>query len=251
VIDGGSRDGTPAIVEQSGSARLIAAAGLGQAAAVNLGVAEARGDVIVVLNADDVLFPDAIVQLVGALAADPTAAAAYGDAVHIDENGATISAYPTRAFDAAALAESCYICQPASAVRRDAFQAIGGLDPRLDVALDYDFWIRLTQGRGLTKVDAVLAGSRMHHASKTLARRRDVYREVLSILRRHFGYVPYTWTYAYASWLLDRKDQFFDLPRPSRTAVLLSLVLGIGLNVRSPLRYIRDWYGHRAVGRRR
>jgi hypothetical protein len=206
---------------------------------------------VLVLNADDVLYPDALATLAAALAADPLAAAAYGDAVHIDETGAVLSAYPSRPFDAAALIDACYICQPAALMRRTAFDAVGGMDERLDVALDYDFWIRLAQRYPLRKVDALVAGSRMHRANKTLSRRGEVYQEVTQVLRAHYGYVPYTWSFAYASWLLQRGDDFFDQPRPSHVTVLGSLALGLWLNPRRPLRYLRDWYGHRAIGARR
>lgn len=251
VVDGGSTDGTQALVREAGFARLIEAPGLGQAAAVNLGVEAARGDVIVVLNADDVLYPSALRDLVEALRADPAAVVAYGDAQHIDEHGAPISPYPTRPFDRGALAESCYICEPAAAIRREAFLGAGGMNARLDFALDYDLWIRLSRSGNFRKVDAVVAGSRMHPGAKTLARRAEVYREVIPLLRAHFGYVPYTWTFAYASWLLDRGDQFFAPPRRPRLAVLFSLALGLALNPRRPFAYLRDWYGHRAAGRKR
>lgn len=249
MVDGGSRDGTDAVVRAS-HARLVVAPGLGQAAAVNRGVAESRGEIVLVLNADDVLYPGGVAALVDALARAPDALAAYGEAVHIAEDDGVIERYPTQSFDREALRESCFICQPAAAVRRTAWTAVGGMNPRLDLAMDYDFWIRLAQRGALVKSDDLVAGSRMHRGNKTLARRGEVHREVLAILRTHYGYAPYAWVYAYASWLLDKNDQFFDAARFKRTAVLFSLGLGIRLNLRHPLRYIGDWYAHRALGRR-
>ncbi len=248
VVDGGSRDGTAAIVSES-HARLVIAPGLGQAAAVNLGIAESHGEIVLVLNADDVLYPTAVAALVDALSRAPSASAAYGEAVHIADDDTVIERYPTRPFDREALRESCYICQPAAAVRRSAWDAVGGMNARLDLAMDYDFWIRLAQRGEFTKIDDLVAASRMHRDNKTLARRGEVHREVLRILRTHYGYAPYAWVYAYASWLLDKNDQFFDASRFKRTAVLLSLGLGLTLNLRHPLRYLGDWYAHRALGR--
>ena len=234
---------------QRSGARLIVAPGLRQAAAVNRGAAEARGDALVILNADDVLYPHGVAALVAGLERDPNAAAVYGEAVHIGTDDAVIDRYPTRSFDRDALRESCFICQPASAVRRTAFDAVGGLDPRFDLAMDYDFWIRLAQRERFAKIDDVVAGSRMHRDNKTLARRGEVHREVVRILREHYGYVPYPWAYAYAAWLLHRNDQYFEPPRATRGAVLFALCLGLALNLRHPLRYAGDWYAHRAIGR--
>lgn len=251
VVDGGSTDGTQALVREAGAARLLDAPGARQADAINRGVEAARGSVVVVLNADDVLYPDALRDLAGALDDDPGAGVVYGEALHIDEHGAPISPYPTRPFEPGSLAESCYICQPAAAVRREVFLAVGGMDQRLDFALDYDFWIRLSRVTRFRKIDAVVAASRMHHGAKTLARRDRVYREVIATLRAHFGYVPYTWAFAYADWLIERTDQFYTPPRRPRLAVLFSLAVGLRLNPRHPLRYLRDWYEHRALGHRR
>ncbi|HWT07293.1 MAG TPA: glycosyltransferase, partial [Xanthomonadales bacterium] len=126
VVDGGSRDDTAAIVQRS-SAQLVVVPGLGQAASVNRGVAETHGEIVLILNADDVLYPGGVAALVAGFASAPGALAVYGEAVHISDDDAVIERYPTRAFDRDALRESCYICQPAAAVRRAAFDAAGGM----------------------------------------------------------------------------------------------------------------------------
>ena len=224
--------------------------GLGQAAAVNRGVADTNGEIVLILNADDVVYPDGVAALVTGFARAPGALAVYGEALHIGDDDAVIERYPTQPFGRDALRESCFICQPAAAVRRTAFDAVGGMRAELDFAMDYDFWIRLARIGDFAKIDELVAGSRMHRDNKTLAQRGDVHREVIGILRAHYGYVPYAWAYAYASWLLDRNDQFFEAPRAKRSAVLFSLGLGLTLNPLRPLRYFGDWYAHRAAGRR-
>jgi GT2 family glycosyltransferase len=214
-------------------------------------VAEAHGDVVIILNADDILYPGAVAALVAGLERAPEAVAVYGEALHIADDDGVIEHYPTRPFDRGALRESCYICQPASAVWRKAFDAVGGMDPRLDFAMDYDFWIRLAQHGDFIKIGDIVAGSRMHRDNKTLGRRGDVHREVVRVLRRHYDYVPYAWAYAYASWMLDKSDQYFDAPRQTPAAVLFSLGLGLKLNPRHPLQFFGDWYAHRSASRRR
>jgi len=249
VVDGGSLDETAAIVGRDSSVRLIEAPGLLQAAAVNRGVSEAQGEIIVILNADDILYPGAIEALVAGLE-DLHAVAVYADGVHIDEADRVLAPYATADFNPSLLIESCYICQPASAIRRAAFLDVGGMNPSLDIALDYDLWIRLSRRGRFRRIPGILAGSRMHRANKTLARRVEVYHESIRVLHDHYGYVPYTWTYAYACWHLYRKDGFFELPPRTKISVLLSLGLGVWLNPRQPLRAVRDWYRHRAIGRR-
>lgn len=72
VVDCGSTDGTPALLEGAGVRWLPAGGNLGYSAGINLAVRQARPDAhIVVLNPDLVLRPDAIEQLARALDDDP------------------------------------------------------------------------------------------------------------------------------------------------------------------------------------
>jgi glycosyltransferase involved in cell wall biosynthesis len=229
---------------------VIVAPGLRQAAAINRGVEAAHGDIIIVLNADDVLYPGAVSVLVRALVDNPDVAAVYADAVHIDALGHVISPYPTQPFSLLALNESCIICHPASAVRRSVFREAGGFDTSLDVIVDYEFWIRLAQKSAIGKIDGLIAGSRMHPDNKTLGRRGDGFREVRRTLLRYFGFIPYTWSFAYTAWLLGDTDPFFAPARPSRLVVIASLAVGVALNWRRPGRYVRDWFAHRSAGTR-
>jgi hypothetical protein len=54
-----------------------------------------------------------------------------------------------------------------------------------------------------------LANTRMHR-SLTLGRRRDVFHASLGLLRRHYGYVPFSWVFGYAALGIDGRYQFFE-----------------------------------------
>lgn len=249
VIDGGSIDATLEIAARFPRVRVLTGSDEGQADAVNRGLAAASAPVVAVVNGDDILYPGAASRALAELERRPDTEAVFGDAMHIDVAGAVIGPYPTGDPAAEAFALGCYICQPAAFVRRDAARAIG-YDKTLHVAMDYDFWIRFARTYRLTRIPGVLAGSRMYPENKTFARRGDVYRETQRILKRHFGYVPYAWTYAYTDWLVDRTDQFFIPARKTLLKVLLALVIGIAVNARQPGRAVRDWWSHRALSRR-
>ena len=125
--------------------------------------------------------------------------------------------------------------------RRDAFNAVGGMDISLQVRVRLRLWIRLAKKGRFQYLPGVLATSRMHPANKTLQNRREVFRESFRVLRRHFAYVPFQWIYSYAVWLGDRRDQFYEPLRPSLPAYGLSLPLGCWHNRAHPLRYAREW----------
>ena len=248
VADGGSNDGTLEIAAEYGDRlRVIHGPDDGQSDAIRNGFAATQGEFVAYLNADDTLMPDAVSILAAELEAHPEAAMAYGDAVHVDENGTPISPYPTRAFDAKAFARECFISQPATLIRRSAYDAVGGIDGSLRFAMDYDLWLRLAERYPVCYVSTTIATSRMHLANKTLSSRMGVYREIFQVVRRARGYVPYEWWAGYASQILaPSADQFFRRPRPMRLVAPLALIIGLKANPSKPRTVLLDWLRHRS-----
>jgi len=168
------------------------------------------------------------------------------------------TAAPPESHDAALLQKICQgqvdavIFFSPSAVREfaqtvggDAFRQIGGVDPALHYALDYDLWIRLSRVGAPVAFARKIALSRMHPANKTLGSRRAAYEETMKVLKRHYDYVPYDWVVAHANHVADRRDGFFQESRASRLNVLASLAVGLFINSKQWGRYLRDWLAHR------
>ena len=247
VIDGGSTDRTVEIARAyADRVRAEIVPGLSQAQAIRRGLEDTTAEFVGYLNADDLLFPGAIARLVEVLEADPAGAVVYGDADFIDRAGNSLGPYPTRSFDADALLRRCFICQPATLIRRSSYEAVGGIDGDLNLAMDYDLWLRLATRFPFRYVGEILAASRMHASNKTLSMRHEIYSEVFQVLRRRASYIPYDWVAGYAAFLIDGNDQFFDRSTSSATCALLSLPLGLWENRLRPLRYARDWLAHRS-----
>ena len=88
VVDDGSTDESQAIIQCYGDAIIpLCQRNAGQAAAFNLGFACSRGDVVIFLDADDVLLPDMAARVVTALRAKPDAAKVMVRMEVIDEQG--------------------------------------------------------------------------------------------------------------------------------------------------------------------
>lgn len=246
VVDGGSTDNTVQVLQRYRD-RLtwISERDRGQADAVNKGIALSTGDIVGWLNSDDVYYPGAVEAAVQFFEDHPECDLVYGDAYHIDQNGAVIELYPTEPFDFAHLTETCFICQPAVFMRRQVFERFGLLDANLRYCMDYEYWIRLAQcGARFGWLRMVLAGSRLHPAAKTLARRVAVHSEINSMLRRRLGRVPDRWLFNYAHALADR----WGVSRQSRIFPLvvsaLSLAAALRWNhaiSRTMAVTVRDW----------
>jgi glycosyltransferase involved in cell wall biosynthesis len=247
VLDGGSTDGTIEILRSYGNrVRWESRKDAGQSDAIARGIAQLDAAYVGYLNADDVLEPNAIATLARALDENPYAGVAYADALHIDESGTTIAPYPTQVFDAKALERGCFICQPATLLRRTAYEEIGGVDTRLHFAMDYDLWLRMATHTKFAYIPQIVARSRMHRKNKTLACRGPVYREIFRVLLTHKSYVPYAWIAGYSDYLLHRTDQFFRRNASTKRTAVLAFFLGMGINFRRPEAYLRDWVSHRS-----
>ncbi len=136
VMDAGSTDGTPSILRKyEGRLQYFSQPDGGTADAINQGFARCGGSILAFLNADDTYLPGAISTAVSTLSANPDIAMVYGEGNWVNERGEIIGRYPTLPFDSKRLEQECFICQPASFFRREAFEAIGGMDPRPAVRL--------------------------------------------------------------------------------------------------------------------
>jgi glycosyltransferase involved in cell wall biosynthesis len=211
VVDGGSTDDTVAVLREYGD-RLawVSEPDRGQAHAINAGWRRARGSIIAYLNSDDCYLPGAVRRAVAGLEAHPEAGAVYGEGDHVDEAGRVIARYPTEPFSLERLEETCFVCQPTVFLRREVVERVGWLDESLRYCMDYDLWIRVGRLAPFVRLPHVLARSRLHPQSKTLGQRVPAHLETMAMIRRHFGRVPLSWTYAYAHAVLG--------PRPATTA---------------------------------
>jgi glycosyltransferase involved in cell wall biosynthesis len=244
VMDGGSTDGTLDILRRYEPLKLtwISEPDSGAADAIDRGFTRSHGEILAFINADDVYTPGAVATAVRAFERNPEAAVIYGGGIWIDESGEHIREYPTAEFDAERLARDCFICQPASFVRREAFENVGGLDPRLQLTFDYELWMRLARTYKFHRIDDVLALSRMHRSNKSLGQRQGVFKETFKILQRHYGYVPFEWIYSYLCFCADGRDQFFEALQPSTVRYLQSLPAGLWMNRASMGKYFADWF---------
>lgn len=199
VMDGGSTDETLEVLKRYGK-RLswVSERDQGQANAINKGWRRSRGEILAWLNSDDFYIPGAISKAVAFLQDHPEAAAVYGEGFHVDPEERIIERYPTEPFDLQRLYEFCFICQPAVFIRRAVLKDVGFLDERLNFCMDYDLWFRIAKKYTFRYMKEPLACTRFYESTKTIRKRIDAHKEILTVVFRHFGTVPPSWAYGYA-----------------------------------------------------
>ena len=114
----------------------------GIVAATTSAYTHARGQWLTFVDHDDRLHPDALLETVKAIHLQPQLQAIYTDSDTIDRNGQRINTFRKPAWSPETLLHLSYM-NHLSLVRRDVFDAIGGLTPGLDGCQDWDMWLRL------------------------------------------------------------------------------------------------------------
>ncbi|MBI3154309.1 MAG: glycosyltransferase [Burkholderiales bacterium] len=176
VVDDGSRDGSPAIVERlaaqhPGRIRLVAQANAGPYPARNHGLKLARGDFIAFLDADDWWREDFVARLLAALAADETVALAYCGWQNVGLAGGRGDPFVPPDYeqeDKAARFLRAAAPWPihTALVRRRVLDEVGGFDTDLPTCMDYDLWLRIAVSRPIRLVPEVMAFYRHHQSGQ-------------------------------------------------------------------------------------
>lgn len=178
VCDDGSTDGTASALDAFGAAiTVIRQDNRGEGAAKNTAVQHARGDYVVVLDADDVFLPRRLEALAWLATRHPDLDILCTDAI-VEADGEPVRrAYHPgwpfpRADQRAAILDRNFVLGMC-AVRRARWAEVGGFDPGLKYAADWELWQRM-----------ILTGSRVGLVDEPLARYR-LTRGTLSSNRVH------------------------------------------------------------------
>ena len=167
IVDGGSTDGTVELARSWGL-RVVSEPDRGQTDALNKGFGIATGDCLGWLNADDWLVPEALERTVETFAANPEAGWVYCDCEIRQEDGDSEVARPPAHVGRATLDYGNRLTQPGVFVARWALDRVGPLDEEMELAFDFDLWLRLIDaGVPAAYVPEPLAVFAVHSTSKT------------------------------------------------------------------------------------
>lgn len=154
IVDGGSSDGSLELIraeaERPGTPlrRWLSEPDDGVYAALNKGIALARNAVVGFLHADDVLAHPLVLRRIADCFADPEVVACYGDLDYVwrEDPARVLRHWRSGEFTPGRLRWGWMPPHPTLYVRRDWYQANGGLDTRYRIAADYDLTLRLLSG---------------------------------------------------------------------------------------------------------
>jgi glycosyltransferase involved in cell wall biosynthesis len=168
VVDDGSTDETSEVAAEL-DVRAVRQTNSGVSAARNAGLAIARGDFIVFLDADDVLLPDALARGASALAAQPAAAAVVSRCEVMTEDGTPV-AVKHHAVEPSNLYRGWlsrnFVWTPGAAMfRRTALAELGGFCTDYGPAADYAIYLRLARDGRVAYLPGYSVRYRQHATS--------------------------------------------------------------------------------------
>jgi glycosyltransferase involved in cell wall biosynthesis len=193
IVDGGSSDETAGIIRkyEPWITWWVSEPDEGQPHAINRGLKQATGDIVAWFNADD-FFTD------GSFAAVASAWQRNPDGIY----AAPVANFYARGRETLIRPREMTLedviqywsgrslwHDPGLFWSRAVIDAVGGPDPSLHYAHDFDYLARALQHATVEYVDHTVAGFRLHHDSKTVSRMEEMMAETASVSRRYWHLV--------------------------------------------------------------
>jgi cellulose synthase/poly-beta-1,6-N-acetylglucosamine synthase-like glycosyltransferase len=166
VVDNGSSDGTAALI-QARPVRYLREPRRGVSHARNSGIAASRGEILAFVDADCLVEPQWLTELVRPFG-DPEVGAVAGDLQHVTPStpaerqaARLLGNWQRFAFNS----NPAYPITANAAYRRDVIERIGGFDPHMTRAQDVELGLRFQErsGRRLAYAERATA----HHRNRT------------------------------------------------------------------------------------
>lgn len=192
VIDGASTDGTLAVLQAYAPHLqvLISEPDGGIYDALNKGLANASGDVVGFLHADDLLADNGILAAIAAAFAANAVDGVYGDLQYVNkaQPQQIIRHWRSGAFRPSSLAWGWMPPHPTLYLRREVYQRFGLFDTSYRIAADYDFMLRILSSGAVEVQHLPEVLVRMRTGGASNRSLRNLWRkscEDLRAIRRH------------------------------------------------------------------
>ena len=189
IADGGSTDQSAEIIRkyEKHLAWWVSESDKGQTDAINKGLMRATGDWVAYLNSDDTYKPGAFKALTDAISSNPNAVWFSGKTEIFDDAG---KVYRVRGPEITSTNRpvewaiyECGVPQQSTFWSRSLIDQVGYFSQHFHYGFDSEYWLRLAiAGHTPVIIDALIAGFRLHSASKTVENRIPFIKEHIAFL---------------------------------------------------------------------
>ena len=172
IVDDGSKDDTAkwAAAHSDPRVKLISRPNGGAAAARNTGIANAAGEYVAFLDADDLWRPTKLEKQVARMEADLNVGLVDAWISYIDGDGEAMGKVMTQDLEGDVWAQmveyNLVRCGSTPLVRRRCFEEVGTFDESFRFSEDWEMWIRITARYQFAVVKEPLVAYRQHENNK-------------------------------------------------------------------------------------
>ena len=193
IVDDGSTDRSLEIIrkyeKKDSRIRVLVQENQGLAAALNNGIAMARGEYIARMDDDDISLPNRLELQYNFMESHPEIVASSGKFIIINKWGDAYMEMPLEVNSS--VIDSNHInygktsmCHPASIIRKTAWEVVGGYSPDIRYAQDLDLWLKLGEIGSLTNLQEPLIRYRLHNNAASGKHRQEQRQCVLLSIKR-------------------------------------------------------------------
>lgn len=154
IIDGGSTDGTIQLIRSwsSHKIKLFINNNLGIYESMNLGIRLASGDVIGMLNSDDLLIDKNVLSDIASIFYFNNPDSVIGDIVYVDsvDLNLIVRDWVSGPYHNAAFKKGWQPAHPTFYLRRDLYNKYGGYDPKFKSAADFELMLRFYEKHNIS-----------------------------------------------------------------------------------------------------
>jgi len=148
LIDGGSTDGTKELINRYRThlAAFVSEPDNGIYDAINKGIRLATGDIIGILNSDDVLADPTTIETIVRNMEEAEADVAYGDLLYCtdtSDKNTVVRYWRSNIFNPKTLKFGWMCPHPTLYVRKEVYEQVGNYETAFHISADYDFILRV------------------------------------------------------------------------------------------------------------
>lgn len=189
VVDDGSTDNSISVIEsflRDPRFRIVRQKNQGVSQARNVALEAACAPFVAFLDADDVWRPEKLERQLARFHTDPALGVVFSRRTIIDAQGNPLPCTDEPAPEGKVVEQlfrQNFVCFSSAMVRTEAALRVGGIDQRLRLAVDYDFWLKIARHYPFGMIDEPLVSYRIGHGNLS-RRQRERYYVALYVMNR-------------------------------------------------------------------
>ncbi len=187
VVDGGSTDGTVEIIKkyENKIAKWISEPDRGIYDAMNKGIQLASGDVVGILNSDDVYYDESVLQCIAKVMENQSVDACYSDLVYVDRGDLQkiVRYWKSCDFRYELLKKGWIPPHPTFYVRKYVYNKYGFFDTSYRLAADYELMVRFLTFYKINVRYIPIVAVKMRLGGVTSKSIRNIVKQNVEILR--------------------------------------------------------------------